>query len=258
MIEVRRTLKTESLFMSATIMSVLIHCMIASFLFFCIRAKPMESYIPKVISVDIMTLEPEQKETPHANLQSQTRPDVKLHPEPLTRIIPLQVRKPVQLQVKEPSSVPFIAGPTVKALPNPPFQERNISLDKALSPQGVTNTADMTLLDKSGPSRRAKAVDIHVSQSYLAALKDIIEKHKEYPLMARRGRMEGTVRISCKLTRTGEMRESIIAASSGYEILDKAALRAVRSVGQFPVVPSEIKAEPFCFIAPITFHLARE
>jgi protein TonB len=221
----------------------------------------MAPYIPSIISVDILTLEPGRVEIPHVSHSSKARSVDRLHADPPAHIEtrPAQLQKPAQLHVKEPSTVPSIAEAPVKQPVSTPNLEGNDSLDKALSTQGAKNPKAMTLPDNKGvPLRRAEAVDIHVSQSYLAVVKELIERHKEYPLMARRGRMEGTVRISCKLTRAGELRESAIVGTSGYEILDKAALRSVRSVRQFPVAPSEIKDDPFCFVAPITFHLTRE
>jgi protein TonB len=92
----------------------------------------------------------------------------------------------------------------------------------------------------------------------MAVLKEIIERHKEYPPMARKGGMEGTVHIRCALWRNGELREAIIIKPSGYTILDNAALRSVISSGRFPVVPSEIKGDTFNFVAPITFRIAYE
>jgi protein TonB len=120
-----------------------------------------------------------------------------------------------------------------------------------------SRTDSAALTGNSVPVPLKGPIEVKHEQAYLVALKEIIERHKEYPLMARRGRMEGTVRISCKLTRTGEVKEAKVESSSGYEILDRAALRSVRSVGKFPVVPTEIREDPFGFVAPITFQLSR-
>jgi protein TonB len=254
MIEVRRTLKTESLFLSATIMSVVVHCIIASLLLLCLKAKSMAPFIPTIITVDIRSLEPVREEKPRVIQPPKAQPLNKLHSDPPVRIMPLQTQfqKPTQVQEKEPSPAQSVTRQAVKPPVNTPLQVKNDS------PQPGMNPRNMTSPEKSASSNRAETVYIHVNQAYLAVLKEIIERHKEYPLMARRGRMEGTVRICCKLARTGEMREAIIAGSSGHEILDKAALRAVKSAGQFPVVPNEVEGDPFCFEAPITFRLSAE
>lgn len=250
-------LKTESLLSSAIIMSFAVHCLIASLLFFCLKAIPLAPLPQTIISVDIRTLEPEIEKKQHVSQPPKSQPAEKLRSNPPAEITPLQaqVQKPA-LREKGPSPAPSIAKLIAEPPTSPPLQERNDSSDK--SPRVRTNPADMTYPDKNIPSRGVEAVDTRAGQVYLATLKEIIERRKEYPLMARRGRMEGTVRISCKVSRSGELREAIIAVSSGYEILDKAALRSVRSAGRFPVVPSGIAGDPFCFVAPITFNLARE
>lgn len=67
--------------------------------------------------------------------------------------------------------------------------------------------------------------------------------------------MEGTVIIGCVMTRNGQLKEAKITRSSGHDILDNAALRTVRSAGDFPPVPAEIKGDTFRFSAPITYRL---
>ena len=240
--------------MSATIMSVVVHCMIASLLLLCLKVNKLAPFIPTIITVDIRSLEPVREEKPRVIQPPKAQSHNKLHSDPPVRIMPLQAQfqKPTQVQEKEPSPAQTVTSQTVKPPASMPLQERNDS------PQVGMNLVNLTSPDKSVPSRKVDAIGINVSQAYLAALKEIIERHKEYPLMARKGRMEGTVRISCKLTRTGEIIETSIAGSSGREILDRAAMRSVRTVGRFPVVPSEIKGDSFCFVAPITFRLSTD
>lgn len=257
MIEVKGTLKKETLLFSAIIMSVAVHCIFASLFFVCFKARSISPYIPAIISVDIRSLEPVTERKPHINQPHQVKPDKKLHSVPRDRILPLQAqsKKAILVEERELSPSRSITISTGKPQVSAPLQERK---DSPFSPPVETNTSNMTSTDKSAPSQREETVDIHARKSYLEDLKEIIERHKEYPLMARKGRMEGTVRICCKLTRSGELKESMIAGSSGHEILDKAALRAVRAAGRFPSVPIEIKGDSFCFVAPITFRLSTD
>ena len=91
---------------------------------------------------------------------------------------------------------------------------------------------------------------------YGALLKRHIEKYREYPLMARKSGREGTCSVSCVLGRDGSVRDVRITRSSGHEILDRSALRAVRSVGRFPAVPREIEGDEVSFDVPISFSLS--
>jgi protein TonB len=91
---------------------------------------------------------------------------------------------------------------------------------------------------------------------YLAMLKEMIEKNKDYPVMARRGRVEGTSIIRFVLARSGRMKKAVILRSSGSGLLDNAALRSVREVGGFPPLPPEIDGQEIPFDVPITFRLS--
>ncbi len=100
-----------------------------------------------------------------------------------------------------------------------------------------------------------KTVELRPGSPYLAGLRALIEQRKEYPALARKGGMEGTVCIGCLLSRKGELKTAAIVRSSGHRLLDAAALRTIRGVGEFPAVPPEIKGDFFSFVAPITYQL---
>jgi periplasmic protein TonB len=259
MVGVRQSLKIEPNVFSATFLSLSLHFAIAGLLFCCLKESRLLPLQQSIIMVDIREIEPAGVERSRVSQPPHGRPSTIIKA-PTAHIKPVQtqLQKPVQLQARAPSPAPSIT-PATEQKAVPPFQESSDSMENSLSAKVGPNTAAMVPPVKNGVQpRREEALDVHAGRRYLSALKEIIERHKEYPLLARRGRMEGTVRINCKLTRTGEVREAKIESSSGYDILDKAALRSVRSVGQFPVVPTEIEEDPFCFVAPITFHLSRE
>lgn len=119
-------------------------------------------------------------------------------------------------------------------------------------PDGVPQ---FTLPEQKG---RQASTDATVRSLYVTALRTAIERFKEYPLMARRQRLEGIVKVSCQISREGELRDARVVSTAGYSILDSAALRTVRSVGRFPPVPIELEGEPFSFVAPITFRLTAD
>lgn len=97
-----------------------------------------------------------------------------------------------------------------------------------------------------------------IRTAYMQQCRGLIERYKEYPIMARKGRIEGTVHLHGLLRRDGVLGQCVIARSSGSALLDNAALRAVRSVRQFPPVPSELKSDKLLFELPISFKLSAE
>jgi protein TonB len=86
----------------------------------------------------------------------------------------------------------------------------------------------------------------------------LIERHKDYPIMARRGRIEGTTVVRGTLDNDGALRQCTLARTSGSALLDNAAIRAVQSVGQFPPVPGELHGDKLVFELPISFRLSVE
>jgi len=90
---------------------------------------------------------------------------------------------------------------------------------------------------------------------YASKLRDIIRNNQRYPIMAVRNRLQGTVMVGFILNRTGKLLECHITQSCGHNLLDRAALRAVKSVSQFPPFPDSINWDQAGFIVPVTFRL---
>jgi len=91
------------------------------------------------------------------------------------------------------------------------------------------------------------------STSYASVVRKMIEAKKEYPSLARRFQMEGSVTISFKLSETGAIIESSITQVSGHKLLDQAALRALLSVHQFPAPSAGVNRN---FQVSLTFKLS--
>lgn len=97
-----------------------------------------------------------------------------------------------------------------------------------------------------------------IRATYLHRCRGLIERYKEYPIMARKGRIEGTVIVRGTLGHDGILRQCILSRSSGSGMLDNAALQAVRSVEQFPAIPPELPNNELVFEVPISFRLSDE
>ena len=75
-----------------------------------------------------------------------------------------------------------------------------------------------------------------------------ISRAKIYPLLARKRKIEGTVVTGFSINDQGYPGDLKIKSSSGYEILDAAALKIVTKAAPLPKVNGEV-------IVPITFRL---
>jgi periplasmic protein TonB len=264
MVKENQTGKVKPMFLKATVASLGLHVLSAVLLILCFRANSLVHLPQSIITVDIRTLETAVKPEAKPSWRSEPVRDEKLksslprpvysHQEP-SRLPKTQLKK-------EPLLVQYATAPAETVPASAPVQSGSEYPARTLSPAnryvGTLKPADIDSTGKENSLRLADKGGINAENAYLSVLKEIIERNREYPLMARRGQMEGTVHIRCTISRNGELMEVNISRSSGYNILDNAAKRAVISAGRFPVVPTQIRGDPYRFVSPITFRLSEE
>ncbi|MFW6080863.1 MAG: TonB family protein [Desulfosalsimonas sp.] len=100
----------------------------------------------------------------------------------------------------------------------------------------------------AGPDQKA---------AYLDSIRAAIERNKQYPPIARRRRLEGRVSVSFEISGKGEVFNVSIAGSSGFSVLDEAAVAAVRDAGSFGPPPEQAGSTPLKIQIPIAFELKR-
>lgn len=94
-----------------------------------------------------------------------------------------------------------------------------------------------------------------IELSYMNALVAAIERHKRYPLRARKKGYEGEVQVQFTVLRDGTIARIGIGSSSLREILDQAASRAVRDLGRFAPIPPELGRDRWEFQVPVRFAM---
>ena len=99
-------------------------------------------------------------------------------------------------------------------------------------------------------SRRV-ALEESFLRERLSVISNIVQRHINYPPIARRMGWEGRVLVSFILEPNGDIRDLKVLKSSGYEVLDKEALDAIRrSYKDFPKPPVSVVVK-----LPINFRL---
>jgi len=73
--------------------------------------------------------------------------------------------------------------------------------------------------------------------------------------MAKRRGMEGQPIIAFTLGRQGQLTKVALVKTSGYQLLDQAALKAVQQAAPYPEIPTELKTNTFQFKLPVSFIL---
>lgn len=79
-----------------------------------------------------------------------------------------------------------------------------------------------------------------------------IAKFQTYPLQARLQHIQGRVALSFLLARDGSVSDLRISQSSGFPILDEAALQAVMQAVPLPAIPANLTA-PLQIDLPVDF-----
>ncbi len=120
---------------------------------------------------------------------------------------------------KAPS--PALRPPKQKA---PLFQP---SKTKPVPDKGGDSPAAET--HSQAPSSPAVSSSVLPKGLRLARPRYLVNRRPPYPLLARRRGYQGTVVLKVLVTREGKVSKLEVEKSSGYKILDKAAMRAVKS-----------------------------
>lgn len=106
---------------------------------------------------------------------------------------------------------------------------------------GATAGAGASSGQGNGPSE----ADRRRAQSrYVHALQGLIGAHARYPRAAMRAGLEGRVVLGLRILPDGRLIGVRIAASSGHDLLDEAALEAAREVDRLPAPPALAVLDP--------------
>ncbi|MFQ6042650.1 MAG: energy transducer TonB [Candidatus Poribacteria bacterium] len=99
---------------------------------------------------------------------------------------------------------------------------------------------------------------IDPTREFLELIRKKIENARIYPSWAREAGYEGTTKIRFAILSNGELEEVSIVDSSGYDILDNAAIAAIEKAAPFPPLPDSLNRDILQIELPIAFRLSME
>ena len=112
------------------------------------------------------------------------------------------------------------------------------------------------LVQSPSADRNAPEADLNGLRGlFTGKVRQQVANAKYYPRIARRRGMEGRPVIAFTLDKGGRLMEVDLARTSGYQLLDQAALEAVNQGAPYPEIPAELKTDTFQFKLPISFVL---
>ncbi len=95
-------------------------------------------------------------------------------------------------------------------------------------------------------------------QGYLHTIRQLLEKQKDYPRMARRRNMQGVVIVMFTIAAGGQIESARVSRSSGHDLLDEGARNTIKRVGRFPPFPAELNRQKLTIKIPLAFRLTRD
>ena len=184
----------------------------------------VKQVVPKVIPQPVPKPKPIIKPKPI----EKPKPIPKPIPEPIVEPIP----EPVAEQVSEP-----IVEPIIEPVVEP--------LSESVETNEVTQISEQV---STSPSPQ-------VVNNYSNLLRAHIAKHKKYPRIAQRRKMQGEVVIAIQIGGDGSLISKNIQKSSGHKVLDKEGMSMMEKSKPFPVPPDTLKNSVTNVVVPIAFNL---
>jgi len=150
------------------------------------------------------------------------------------------------------------------------------ALDKAINPEAVTTVQDsaqkLSAIAKQfvrtnnvqAPSSKgvgnvlgnSTSKEAELMSRYEQLISMWIEKFKQYPEEARAQGMQGETVVRIRIDRKGTVRYYILERSTGYQVLDRAAIDMVKRANPVPSVPNDYPPGDLIeFLIPVNFHL---
>ncbi len=195
------------------------------------RVEPTDEYPKDNPAPDISEQTPKQPET--------------IQPEKQIKIVNKSQPGPNPLKIKV---VPIKELPQQQPKATPPLNQYPSSKPTS-NKKGADVTEERAIqLAKEGNHSR-------LSRDYQSRLQRLVERHKYYPLQARRKGAQGKATVSFTVRRDGKIENIVLSRSSGKSILDQAAISTIKRISKAPPFPNSIKRSKWRFDMPITYNL---
>ena len=197
--------------------------------------------------MDSIPAQPRAHETPRS--KDSRRPAAKAAPARKPTALPPVVAVPTESPPPPPSEPDAVAAPAPQTLPaQSVVVERPLpSLKELLPPPawsaGASAGAPVSLNSKDP-----------VYVTYFTKIKQLIESQWQYPELALRYGLQGRLSLEFTIGALGQLERLRMIRSSGSQLLDDEALRAIKAAAPFPPIPPWVKPVPLSVSAAMEYH----
>jgi protein TonB len=172
-------------------------------------------------------------------------------------MVHLRDNQPENHQAKRPIPQKFNYNQDLISKAEPPplkegFKEVQLETQTSVDTKNQVSEA-MNMANKEGISLSSRSEGVkegatpkrsepsgNVEEAQFSIISKLVREHLEYPYLARRMGWEGEVLLFFRLNPTGEVEELKVLKSSGFEVLDKSAVNAVKRASKHFPRPNQI------------------
>jgi len=167
-------------------------------------------------------------------------------------------KAPVAVEKTERNRDDQVAGLPVPTSASP---QKDLPIEKSsLSERRLPSVKDLlpplTYSGKEGSS--GAPVSLNTKEpayiSYFNRIKQAIEQNWQYPELALRYGLQGRLSLEFAVGSSGELEQLRIVRSSGSQLLDDEALRAIKSAAPFPPIPTWIRGNPLVISVTMEYN----
>jgi protein TonB len=191
---------------------------------------------PQPVVDIIFNTEIVKQSIPRVIPQPKPKPITKPKPIKKPKSIPKPIEEPIPEQVVDP-----VSEPIVEPIIEPVVEPISESVETNEIPQ---------IIEQAPTSPNPQVVN-----NYSNLLRAHIAKHKKYPRIAQRRKMQGEVIIAIQIRGDGSLISKNIQKSSGHSVLDKEGMNMMEKSKPFPVPPDTLKNSVTNVVVPIAFNL---
>ena len=166
-------------------------------------------------------------------------------------------KKVLETKKKAVEKIEPVKKDIVKTEPIPTLKKETVAIQEEVEEKEIIKevSQEVQVQEEPTPSQNiAKPVfDAKMKEEFIAGLYRILNENKHYPKMARRRGLEGIVHIRFTLLKDGRLIDASLHKSSGYGILDRAALSLVASIKKYKPIPDEVSLVALDLNVPIKY-----
>jgi periplasmic protein TonB len=155
--------------------------------------------------------------------------------------------------LREPIPEPAVPELRPEA-PPPPAPQAHVAPAPQPSPPEPQVAAKVEA--QASPARQVQpSLDVAALKAFGETLAQAIGKRKDYPRLARLRNWQGTTELKLQIGPDGKLLEVHVGHSSGFQVLDAAAIQMVHNAAPLPDVPEALRGRELTMTVPVVFKL---